>query len=47
MQYVGVDHHKKFSYLSVMDEEGTVVKEGRIGNTKEALKRFLGNSEEE
>ena len=46
MQYVGVDHHKKFSYLSVMDEEGIVVKEGRVGNTKKALKRFLGDSEE-
>lgn len=46
MQYVGVDHHKKFSYLSVMDEEGIVVKEGRISNTKEALKRFLGDSDE-
>ena len=46
MQYVGVDHHKKFSYLSVMDEKGVVVKEGRIGNTKEALKRFLSDSNE-
>jgi len=46
MQYVGVDHHKKFSYLSVMNEKGTVVKEGRINNTKEALSRFLGSSQE-
>lgn len=46
MQYVGVDHHKKFSYLSVMDEKGIVVKEGRIGNTKESLKKFLGTSSE-
>lgn len=46
MQYIGVDNHKKFSYLSVMDEKGVVVKEGRIGNTKESLKRFLGNSSE-
>lgn len=46
MQYVGVDHHKRFSYLSIMNERGTIVKEGRVSNTKEALKRFLGSSEE-
>lgn len=40
--YVGVDNHKKFSYLSVMDEKGTVVKEGRVVNTKEAVNKFLG-----
>jgi transposase len=40
--YVGVDNHKKFSYLSVMDEKGLVVKEGRVVNTKEAVNKFLG-----
>ena len=40
--YVGVDHHKKFSYFSVMNERGVVVKEGRIGNSKESVENFLG-----
>ena len=40
--YVGVDNHKKFSYMSVMDEKGIVVKEGRVVNTKEAINKFLG-----
>jgi len=40
--YVGVDNHKKFSYLSVMDEKGVVVKEGRVVNTREAVNKFLG-----
>ena len=40
--YVGVDHHKRFSYLSVMDKNGVVVKEGKIVNTKEAVNNFLG-----
>jgi len=40
--YVGVDNHKKFSYLSVMDEKGVVVKEGKVVNTKEAVNKFLG-----
>jgi len=40
--YVGVDNHKKFSYLSVMGKQGVVVKEGKVVNTKEAVNRFLG-----
>jgi len=40
--YIGVDHHKKFSYFSVMNEKGVVVKEGRIGNSKESVENFLG-----
>ena len=40
--YVGVDYHKKFSYLSVMDRKGSVVKEGKVANTKEAVNKFLG-----
>jgi transposase len=40
--YVGVDHHKRFSYLSVMDKNGVVVKEGKVVNTKEAVNKFLG-----
>jgi len=40
--YVGVDNHKKFSYLSVMDKQGVVVKEGKVVNTKEAVYKFLG-----
>lgn len=40
--YVGVDNHKRFSYLSVMDKKGIVVKEGKVVNTKEAVNKFLG-----
>ncbi|MFA5385839.1 MAG: IS110 family transposase [Eubacteriales bacterium] len=40
--YIGVDNHKKFSYMSVMDEKGMVVKEGKVVNTKEAVSKFLG-----
>jgi len=41
MQYVGVDYHKKTSYLFVMDENGERLKEGRISNTRGALQSFL------
>ncbi len=40
--YIGVDNHKRFSYMSVMDEKGIVVKEGKVVNTKEAVNKFLG-----
>jgi transposase len=46
MQYLGVDHHKKFSYLALMSEKGVILKEGRINNSKESLKRFLNDSKE-
>lgn len=41
MRYIGVDNHKRFSYLSVMDEKGSIVKEGKVLNNKEYLIRFL------
>lgn len=41
MRYVGVDHHKNSSYLSMMNEKGMVIKEGRISNTKVSLRNFL------
>lgn len=47
MQYIGVDNHKKFSYLAVMDEKGKIVKEGRVGNSRESLVKFLGKEEED
>jgi len=41
MRYVGGDHHKNSSYLSMMNEKGIVIKEGRINNTKGSLRNFL------
>ena len=43
MRYIGVDQHKKFSYIAVMDERGRVVKEGKVVNEREGLKKFLGS----
>jgi transposase len=41
MHYVGVDYHKKSSYVTVVDERGKVVKKGQIANSKEALAALL------
>lgn len=47
MHYVGVDYHKKSSYVTVMDERGKVVREAQIANTQEALAALLGGRDEE
>lgn len=40
-RYVGVDYHRKFSYLTVLDQAGKVVKEGPVENRKEVVASFL------
>jgi transposase len=39
--YVGVDYHRKYSYLTAMNEAGKIVKEGVVDNHKEAVASFL------
>ena len=40
--FVGVDHHKAFSYGTIMTQSGQILKQGRFGNHPESLSRFLG-----
>lgn len=40
-RYVGVDYHRKHSYISVMNKEGKKVKEGLVANRKEEVATFL------
>lgn len=44
MRYVGVDFHKRYSYVTIKDGEGKVVKEGIVSNRKESFKKFLDGS---
>jgi len=39
--YVGVDYHKAFSYATVMNDEGQVLKQGRVANSPQAVAAFL------
>jgi transposase len=39
--YMGVDYHKRFSYATVMDEQGHVLKQGRVANSPKAIGAFL------
>jgi hypothetical protein len=34
MNYVGIDHHRQYSHLTVMDEEGQVLRSGRVPNVQ-------------
>ncbi len=38
---IGVDYHKKFSYLVVKDKEGGVLRSGQIQNSKQSVENFL------
>jgi len=37
---IGLDVHKRYSYVAVVDELGEIVEEKRIENTKESLQKF-------
>lgn len=41
MYHIGLDYHKRYSYLVVKDEEGRVKQRGLVRNDKEELEEFL------
>jgi len=41
VNYIGVDYHKKYSYIVVKNEDGRVGGRGTVNNTKEEVQRFL------
>jgi hypothetical protein len=45
MNYVGIDIHKRYSFLAAQDEEGRKLKETRIeGNSGQDYARFFQSS---
>jgi len=44
MIYVGFDHHKNFSYVTIMDEKGQILKQQKIANDKSTLSQFMNLS---
>ena len=48
MIHVGIDHHKRYSHVNLLDDSGTILWEGRLGNdrsTFESLKaKFIGDT---
>jgi transposase len=41
MYYMGIDHHKQSSHLTILDEQGDVIKEGPVVNRRVELESFL------
>ena len=41
MNYVGIDHHRQYSHITLLDEKGEVVKSGRVVNFRRELEKFL------
>jgi transposase len=41
MYFIGVDHHKQASVMTVLDEGGRELKNGRVFNLREKVERFL------
>ena len=42
--YVGVDYHRKYSYLTVIDESGKILQEGQVANKEEDVASFLAKA---
>jgi len=41
MNYLGIDHHRQFSHLTLMDEKGNVLQSGNVINSRSELEAFL------
>jgi transposase len=41
MHYIGIDHHKQYSHITILDERGEVIKTDRVGNTHKEVEVFL------
>jgi len=41
MNYVGIDHHCQYSHLTVVDQEGQVLRSGRVPNLRAEIEKFL------
>jgi hypothetical protein len=47
MNYMGIDHHKQYSHLTLLDNEGKQVKSSRVWNTEREVRGFLEGKEGE
>jgi transposase len=41
MHFIGVDYHKRYSHMTVLDAEGRILKAGNVPNTAEAVGAFI------
>jgi hypothetical protein len=41
MNYVGIDHHRQYSHMTVMDQKGQVLRSGRVPNLQNEIEKFF------
>src|SRR4030042_3045883 len=41
MNYVGIDHHRQYSHMTLMDERGNIVRSRKVSNLRSEVKGFL------
>jgi transposase len=46
MNYMGIDHHRQYSHITLLDEKGEKLKYGRVGNLRGELDNFLSGIKE-
>ena len=46
MNYMGIDHHKQYSYITLLDEKGEKLNSRRVANLRSELENFLSGIEE-
>ena len=46
MNYVGIDHHRQYSHMTMMDQEGQVLRTARVPNLRSEVEKFLEGGEE-
>ena len=46
MNYMGIDHHRQYSHITLLDEKGEKLNFGRVSNLRSELENFLSGIEE-
>jgi len=46
MHYMGIDHHRQYSYITLMDERGEVLRSDKVANLRGELAKFLEGIDE-
>jgi len=45
MNYMGIDHHKPYSHITLVDKRGQEIKSGRLENLRREVEEFLNGVE--
>jgi transposase len=46
MNYVGIDHHRQYSHMTLMDEQGNIVRSRKVSNLRSEVEEFLDGVED-